>query len=567
MSKYFKTAHILSGALIALTAITAISGCDRDDCPVNSRSVITTVERTIIPVPVSVFPGTRIDDPGSFAKYGYGEWEYGPGLPLQKRIDRTPAGYDPKGSENGKTLLHFFAMTDVHCTDKETPAQGIFFRKYAGANSVSCYAPVMLYSTQVLDAAVRTINRLNRESVFDFGISLGDMANSAQYNEIRWFIDVMDGKYINPDSGIKDDPIPGTGNDYQDEFQAEGLDKSIKWYATIGNHDHLWMGVKPINDKIRQAFTGNKIIQTGNIFTDPLALDKNTFSMGTFDGSTLYGTIIGEGVVSSLGEIPDVAPDPDRRPLTRDEVMEELSKSTTLPAGHGFVQDNPENQFRNCYSVEPKANLPLKLIVLDDTQDESDPELYVFGKGSLENGRHDWLIAQLKKGQEEGKLMIIAAHVPIGVAAGQLGWYNTKVESDLIAELKTFPNLILWIAGHRHLNTVTALASTDLDHPENGFWEVETKSLREFPQQFRTFDIIFNSDNTLSIKIINVDPEVKDGSLAAISRSYAIASAQIYNQAEILMPTGSRSYNAELIKVLTPEMQSRISDYVKSHGK
>ena len=117
------------------------------------------------------------------------------------------------------------------------------------------------------------------------------------------------------------------------------------------------------------------------------------------------------------------------------------------------------------------------------------------------------------------------------------------------------------MSGHRHLNNVTAFPSTDPAHPENSFWEVETKSLREFPEQFRTFDIVRNSDNTISIFTINVDPDIKEGSQAEIGLKYAIASSQIYELYEKPLPTGSVSYNAELVKQLSPEMQKIIKDY------
>ncbi len=131
----------------------------------------------------------------------------------------------------------------------------------------------------------------------------------------------------------------------------------------------------------------------------------------------------------------------------------------------------------------------------------------------------------------------------------------------------------MWIAGHRHLNTVKAFVSPDpVKSPENGFWEVETSSLRDFPQQFRTFDIYLNSDNTLSIVTTNVDPAVKDGTPAAKSRSYAIATehktgANVYNNNPTkdptikAMPTGS--YNAELIKQLSPAMIRKIQATLK----
>lgn len=56
----------------------------------------------------------------------------------------------------------------------------------------------MLYTTHMLDATVKTINSLHKEKPFDFGLSMGDAINSSQYNELRWFIDVLDGKMINP---------------------------------------------------------------------------------------------------------------------------------------------------------------------------------------------------------------------------------------------------------------------------------------------------------------------------------------------------------------------------------
>ena len=93
--------------------------------------------------------------------------------------------------------------------------------------------------------------------------------------------------------------------------------------------------------------------------------------------------------------------------------------------------------------------------------------------------------------------------------------------------LRDTPNLLMWIAGHRHFNTVKAITSDDATRPERGFWQVETASLRDFPQQFRNFEIFFNDDNTISIDAINVNPAVKEGTPAEISRKYAIATQQI----------------------------------------
>ncbi len=536
-----------------------------------ASDVFTTLQRTVVPDPIPT--GSETVLPYEVSRYkqnGYGNWHYGQGIDFVKRLDLMPADYGGVSSANTTRLLNFFAITDIHITDKESPAQAIYFGYKGGVSSA--YSPVMLYSTQVLDATVQTINALHKENQFDFGISLGDNINNDQYNELRWFIDVLDGKNIDPDSGVKDDPVPGPYNDYQDEYKAAGLNKSINWYQALGNHDHFWMGTNPADDYLKGAYVGEDILNMGDIFTDPLGVKSRGFYMGSIDGRTPYGDIIGAGPVSDFQIPPQVlAADHNRHSLSRREWMSEFFNTSSGPRGHGFNQSDVETGFA-CYTFEPKSNVPIKVIVLDDTQSENDPDDHGYGHGTLDQERYDWLVSELDKGQAESKLMIIAAHIPIGVQAeGGLGSFMTwssnafVSEENLIAKLHTYPNLILWIAGHRHFNTITPLKSPDSARPELGFWEVETSSLRDFPQTFRTFQIVHNSDNTVSIFTTDVDPAVKDGSPAAISRSYAVASRAIFNATIDPMPTGS--YNAELIKQLSAGMQAKIQNYETSQGE
>lgn len=526
--------------------------------PIDSK-VYSTLERTVIPVPVpSGSPVLYPYQVANYSEYGYGASKFGEGLGYDNRLDIMPAGYSTLSVTNTARLLNFFAMTDVHITDKETPAQGIY-AGYKGGNP-SGYSAVMLSTTQVLDAAVQTVNAFHKQKPFDFGIFLGDAINGNQHNEIRWYIDVLDGKTINPDSGAKDDPVPGPHNDYQDEFKAAGLDKSIKWYQALGNHDQFWMGSNVPNDYLKQTLSGENILNMGDQFNDPLLLDSRGFYMGSIDGRTPYGDVIGIGSVKDFKEPPKVlAADANRRAISRSEWMGEFFTTTSSPKGHGFNLSDIATGFA-CYSFEPKQDIPIKVIVLDDTQRDTDPNVGPYMYGSLDRARYDWLVNELDTGQADGKLMIIAAHIPIRnepVNSSKLWTAISPVsEQKLVDKLHTYPNLLMWISGHVHRNTVTAFKSPDPSHPELGFWEVESASLRDFPQQFRMFEVVRNSDNTVSIFATDVDPAVREGSIAEKSRSYAIAAQQTFNATIVPMPSGA--YNAELVKQLTPEMQGQI---------
>lgn len=530
-----------------------------------SSDVQTTRQRTVVSDP-NPNPATPIF-PYEIAKYkdnGYGTWRYGPATVAVKRFDLMPAGYAGESVKNVSTLLNFTTITDIHITDKESPAQAIILGYKGGAGAAtSAYSPVMMYTTQVLDAAVQTMNELNKKKPIDFLISLGDASNSTQYNETRWYIDVLDGKVINPDSGAKDDPVPGPNNDYQDKYKAAGLDKSIKWYQTLGNHDHFWTGFYPPNDYVRESLIGKDIINLSNdMFTNPLGLDARGYYMGSFDGSKPNGDVFGIGPVADFKTPPTVnGADENRRSLSTKEWMAEFDKTTSLPKGHGFSQANMDEGFA-CYTFEPKSSVPVKFIVMDDTQSNDDPNDGGYGHLSFDQKRYNWLVNELDKGQMEGKLMVIAAHIPIGVnPPGSFMGMNPASavsDADFMAKLHTYPNLVLWIAGHRHMNTITPLKSPDPARPELGFWQIETASLRDFPQQFRMIEIIRNSDNTISILPTDVDPAVKAGSLAELSRSYSVATKQIFNPPEDTYPTAS--VNDELVKYLSPEMQSKIQN-------
>jgi hypothetical protein len=257
-----------------------------------AKQVYTTAQHQVLPVAIA--PTTRQLSPGDvslYAKYGYSAWNIGGPLQHIVRKDLAP-GYT--GAPNVARLLYYFSMSDIHIADKESPAQPIYvgwsapYGPSSSSGLSSAYSPILMSTPQVLDAAIQTINAMHKMLPFDFGLSLGDACNNTQYNELRWYLDTIDGKVITPSSGAH---VGATTIDYQMPFYAAGISRDLPWYQVIGNHDQFWMGSQFECTKTRNAHIGSAIL---NIEDNPTksVIDSTGAYMGVVDGTTIYGDII-----------------------------------------------------------------------------------------------------------------------------------------------------------------------------------------------------------------------------------------------------------------------------------
>jgi metallophosphoesterase (TIGR03768 family) len=561
-----------------------------------TKDVYTTLQRTVTPIAVPAGAKTLLPcQVSQYAINGYGYWNpEGAGSPylwpdmLTGNLNPAPAP-DP----SALTLLRYFSFSDIHITDKESPAQTIFYGYQAGPIGKSTgYSAIILYTTHVLDAAIQTINAFHKIAPFDFGIALGDACNNNQYNELRWYLDVIDGKWITPSTGAHngDKTIR-----YQMPYQAAGLDKSIKWYQTVGNHDQFWTGCLLADDYIKATIVSSNILNLGEMAPNNYqAYQLRGFYMGVVDGWTPFGDIIKVGAAEYFPHPPKVAADPDRRSLSLREWMTEFLNTTSEPAGHGFTQEMIRQGFA-CYHFYPKANIPIKFIVLDDTDRAGS------AGGALDYLRYNWLVNELDEGEAAGELMVVCSHVPIRPYAPPttppsptpsyytlFEPYSMVSELTLLQKLWTYQNLVMWMAGHAHRNTITnqppGSSSPNYGNPTYGFWEVEIPSLRDLPQEFRRLEIVRNSDNNVTIYALDIDPADNPEPLpgkpdntpdradpyqtgwsqspAWTSRAYSIATQQIFNNQVQQGPNVNAVtgvYNAGLVKQLSPAMQAKLA--------
>ena len=500
----------------------------------------------------------RVDQ---YSKFGYGNYDFGSGLPIERRFDLMPKVYPVKGVDRAKCFSSFFTISDIHLTDKQAGNQLIAIQQLDpefGAPMTSIYSPTMLTTTQVLDAAIQTVNALHTTNAFDFGLSLGDTCNSTQYNETRWYLDILDGKIIYPNtsSDAAQDAIS-----YQRPFKAAGLLPQIPWYQVNGNHDLFMIGSVAVDAdpslKLRDSYTNDRVWAIGDVlkpikdfpyfpclFDTTISLKTPDYYMGTINGASEYGEIISAGPVSTFVNPPFNRANLNRRALTKKEWIAEFFNTSSLPTGHGFNLVDPsyvkEEPGFSCYSFLPKLEIPLRMVVLDNIQDPQDGSHDIHGHGYLSATRLKWLRSQLSLAKKRQELVIIAAHVPLAVApiGSEMEWWQSSRDphaklhnaislADLISEIQTNGQVLCWLAGHRHVNAVKAFHAPIGAPAEQGFWQIETSSLHDFPQQFRTLQVYLNSDYTISIVTLNVDPAVQKGTPAESGRRMAIAAQQI----------------------------------------
>ena len=253
----------------------------------------------------------QIDHVDEYAKFGYGDWTYGAPLPVATRVDLLPAGAEPNTTAKKAKLLRFFTFTDVHITDKEAPNQLIAFQQTepAAAAVTSIYSPVMLSTTQVLDAAIQTVNALHKSDPFDFGVMLGDASNNPTHLELRWYIDVFDGKRITPSSGAHVGADWSTIRSHTRPPNSTAPSRGIRRSAITITSTSVRSRSTPTISSFRSSYLASEVWAIGDplapkIADFPVLFDvsafkaKPAFYPGVIDGSTPLGTIVKAGPVA-----------------------------------------------------------------------------------------------------------------------------------------------------------------------------------------------------------------------------------------------------------------------------
>jgi len=395
------------------------------------------------------------------------------------RVTRVSLGGDTPPDTGRRSLAYFVHYSDFQLVDDESPTRLGASDSPAipgGLRAQEAYLP------RAVSAMNRTLARIERpERPYDFGVITGDCADSAQENELRWVIDVMNGAPgLHTDSGDDDDLIEGPDNDPKDPFDPVAF--PAPWLYVAGNHDVLVVGITLPSDRPDVA--------TGD---DPIA--------GTRDYRRRWGAVT----------MNRLTPDPMRRVIDRAEIVDILLGDTADPgpAGHGFEAGQDLSVGANwAYDAVPGL---LRVLALD-TNDDTGGSNGLVHRPTVD----EWLIPELDRAAADGVLVMLASHhstLAIDTFRGQL---SSDVVPDAVppSELESivagYDNVVAWLVGHEHVNRVRAIAGPDDEHP--GYWEIQTSALADYPGQSRIVELVDNGDGTLSIlgTLVDFDEETCD---------------------------------------------------------
>jgi metallophosphoesterase (TIGR03767 family) len=451
--------------------------------------VLTTLEQTIV-----------LQPDGSFLP--------GPGEPHVVRTELDVAGADRES--NRRSLIVFQHLADFRLIDEESPLRSEWLESCPVPVTTSAFRPHETLSLQAAAGVLRAANEASRSPVtgrpVDFAIHTGNAADNAQFNEQRWFVDLMDGRPVTPDTGavgydgVQEEPLveeyPTLLTDAQAIFVSEGL--NYPWYAVAGNRDLLAQGNFPRTEASNLLAVGDqKLMALG-----PAALEAACSEPEALLAPDLSDVVFGDPE-TVVAEVPR---DQDRRLLERVEWLRENFSTTDDPGpvGHGFSQENRREN--TAYYV--LDNGPISFVVLDSVNEGG------FSSGSIDQAQFEWLEEQLvarsssyfdaedrlATSDAQDRLIVIVSHHsssamnnPFPGADGEERIRGAKLQELL----HRFPNVILHVAGHTAENSIKA--QPDPDDRTRAYWEVTTASPLDYPMQARMIEIVDNNDGTLSI--------------------------------------------------------------------
>ncbi|MFD3376000.1 MULTISPECIES: TIGR03767 family metallophosphoesterase [unclassified Streptomyces] len=437
--------------------------------------------------------------------------------PAWSRVVRGDLAAPKAGRGERRTALAAFVQfTDLHLVDVQHPLR----YEYLRSQTASAWRPQEALSVPGAVSLVERVNALRGAPVtgspLHFVMTTGDNTDNNAKTELDWYLKVMSGGRITPNSG---DPNRYEGVQNSDlklywqpdaalrdadkqlgfpridgflaaairELRSPGL--NLPWYSTVGNHDSLPGGCYAPGDSFFADFAvGGKKLMT---------LDESqgvTIWNNVRKGGDPKGAAFKAMLKSQARKMRSVTPDEGRAPFTPAEYLQahlDPAHTGAGPIGHGYSQANlaAKTQYYTFRIADGLIGVSL---------DSTDPGGHY--EGSLGTAQLRWLERTLKAAEKNKEHAIVFSHHT------SKSMRNLREDpahpgekrhggDEVLALLGKYRSVLAWVNGHSHKNKITPHSAPD----GRSFWEVSTASHIDFPQLARVIEIVDNHDGTVSL--------------------------------------------------------------------
>jgi metallophosphoesterase (TIGR03767 family) len=444
---------------------------------------------------------------------GYRRLGDGPGW---KRVVRDDLATPKSGRTNRRTALAAFVqLTDLHLIDSQHPLR----LEYLRSTDVHAWRPQEALTVPGAVSLVERVNALSGGPVtgspLHFAMTTGDNTDNNAKSELDWFLKVMSGGRITPNtgdprqyegvqnSGLKqywqpDDAVRDAdkqlGFPHVEGFLAAAIRElrspglNIPWYSTVGNHDAMPLGCYAShgdNYLTEYAVGGKKLMNLP-------ASEAKKLQDALKNATDPKGVAFRDLLKAHARSMRSVTPDESRAPYTPAEYIRahlDPAHRGHGPVGHGYSTANLDagTQYYSFRIADDVIGISL------DTTDAGGHY-----EGSIGSGQLKWLDKTLRDNKDSyaivfshhtSKTMDNTRRDPARPNERRVGG------AEVVALLASHRNVLAWVNGHIHKNVITPHSAPD----GRSFWEISTASHVDYPQLARVIELVDNKDGTVSI--------------------------------------------------------------------
>jgi metallophosphoesterase (TIGR03767 family) len=405
------------------------------------------------------------------------------------------------------SLFNVIHISDTHICDAQSPARVEYLDRFADPHHpaaamvgslIGTYRAQESLTVHVLQSMIQTINKIERspltDSLIDAVIITGDLTDNAQINELDWCATLLEGGTVNPDSGSPQRWEGAGGERYSPFFwnphgtpigESDDFPRALYGYPEI---PELLDAIRaPLNSpglkhEVLAVHGNHDALLQGTVAPDQFLRDLAKSDSKIFQ-------LPDEEALRALGNVTEIGParypapgNPSYFSVTADIKRDFVDASTWSSRFALYNNKDNKKYWRKDYEY-------ITVLALDTVNP--------FGgwQGSLDKVQMNWLKEQLES--LENRLVVITSHHPLQDLFNDYTPHaEPRITRDEIEKLLVSKKqVVAWICGHTHQHRIMYFG----DDARKGFWQIETSSLIDWPQQGRTIEMFLNESDEVCI--------------------------------------------------------------------